>query len=158
MRNRALKYIQPGIAGIGWPHNNVSKSRYPSTSVRHHKTIYSKSTILQLPRHKQFLNNNTVQFLGGTWPDGTAIRLTNSFTTGGSSIAERIPHRLHFRTFPGERRCLRKVSHNVALAGGSIYCAPGGRIVESPSHVVSKNITAGMSRGDWVPIRRSVTV
>lgn len=117
----------------------------------------SNSYKLQVPKHKQFLMITTVQFLFGPCP-GPLNLLTNSSTTGGSFNAETTPHRLHLLTLPGSSRCFRKVSHNATFGAGSRCCAPGGLTDDRPSHVVSKKITAGISRGDCVPINRSVTV
>src|SRR6202022_5024452 len=122
-----------------------------------HCSDQSKSTKLQVPKQRQFLATKTVQFRGGPCPGTIAPRLIDSFTINGSSNALKIPHRLHRRTRPLESRCFRNVSHNTAFGVKSRDCAPGARIWENPSQVVSKNITAGMSRGDWVPMRRSVT-
>jgi hypothetical protein len=117
-----------------------------------------KSTKLQVPEHKQFFNTKAVQFLGGPCPATTPVLRIKSFTTGGSSNADKIPHRLHLRTFPRNKRCFRNVSHKVAFGNGSRYCAPGDLTEDSPSQVVSKNITAGISNGESGPISRPVTV
>ena len=118
----------------------------------------SNSYDRQDPLQRQFRYIRAVQFLDGFASRGILALLTKSLTIGGSSAAETIPHRLHFRTFPGDNLCFRKVSHMAALGARSRYCAPGGRMVESPSQAVSKNITAGMSKGDCGPMRFPVTV
>jgi hypothetical protein len=108
----------------------------------------SNSYKLQVPKHKQFLTVTIVQFLcPGTCP-GPLDLLIKSSTTGGSFNAETMPHRLHLLTLPGKSRCFRNVSHNATFGAGSRCCAPGGCIDDKPSQVVSKNMTAGISRGD----------
>ena len=134
--------------------NDLIGSSYITYDTPKHQ---SNSYKLQVPKHKQFLMITTVQFLFGPCP-GPLNLLTNSSTTGGSFNAETTPHRLHLLTLPGNSRCFRNVSHNATFGAGSRCCAPGGRTDDRPSHVVSKKITAGISRGDCVPINRSVTV
>ena len=110
---------------------------------------------LHVPEHKQFLKSKTVQFLN----PGGVVRLTKSFITGGSSVADNIPQRLHFLTLlPGTSFCFRKVSHNVVFGGGSRCCAAGALIIDNPNQVVSKKMTAGISNGDSGPIKFPVTV